>query len=52
MSSVMPFAFNAVKLHVVNWPRYSQKLDLYINEERMINLLGGIQQPIAKELAE
>ena len=36
----------------VNWPRDSQKLDLYINEEGMIELLVGSQQPLTKELAE
>ena len=36
----------------VNWPRDSQILDLYINEEGMIELLVGSQQPLAKELAE
>ena len=36
-----------------NWPKWdSQKLDLYINEESMIELLVGGQQPLAKELAE
>ena len=36
----------------VNWLRNSQKLDLYINEEGMIEQLVGSQQPLAKELAE
>ena len=36
----------------VNWPRNSQRLDLYINEEGMIELLVGNKQPMAKELAE
>ena len=36
-----------------NWPKWdSQKLDLYINEESMIELLVGGLQPLAKELAE
>ena len=29
----------------VNWPRYSKKLDLYINEEGMYELLFSSQQP-------
>ena len=33
----------------VNWPRDSQKLDLYINEEEMYELLFSSQQPKAKE---
>ena len=36
----------------VNWPMDSRKDDYYINEERMIELLVGSQQPLAKELAE
>ena len=37
----------------INWPRWdSNKLDLYTNEEGIIELLVGIQQPLAKELAE
>ena len=36
----------------VNWPTDLQKLDLYINEEGMTELLVRIQQPLAKELAE
>ena len=36
----------------INWPKYSQKYDYYINEEGMIGLLVGTQQPLAKELAE
>ena len=36
----------------INWPKYSQKYDYCINEEGMIELLVGIQQPLAKELAE
>ena len=36
----------------VNWPMDSRKLDLYISEEGMIELLVGSQQPLAKELAE
>ena len=36
----------------VNWPTDLQKLDLYINEEGMTELLARIQQPLAKELAE
>ena len=101
MSSVMPFAFNAVELYVVtvngkpwtrakevcralkynkktaniirahctrenyaqkydltsvtaavtlvNWPKDSQKYDLYINEEGMYEVLFGSQQPLAKK---
>ena len=101
MSSVMPFAYNAVEVYVVtinekpwtrarevckalryekaarrvvrhhctreniqhkhqlpvvptvsttvNWPRDSQKLDLYINEEGMYELLFSSQQPQAKD---
>ena len=33
----------------VNWPRDSQKLDLYINEEGMYELLFSSQQPKAKD---
>ena len=33
----------------VNWPRDSQKLDLYINEEGMYELLFSIQQSKAKK---
>ena len=33
----------------VNWPKDSQKLDLYINEEGMYELLFSSQQPKAKE---
>ena len=36
----------------MNWPIDSQKLDLYINEEGMIELLVSSQQPLSKELAE
>ena len=36
----------------VNWPTDSQKYDIYINEEGMIQLLVGCQLPLAKELAE
>ena len=36
----------------VSWPRDSQKLDLYINEEGMIEVLVRSQQPLAKKLAE
>ena len=32
----------------VNWPRVSQKLDLYINEEEMYELLFSSQQPKVK----
>ena len=32
----------------VNWPRDSPKLDLYINEEGMYELLFSSQQPKAK----
>ena len=35
-----------------NWPKDSRKDDYYINEEGMIELLVGSQQPLAKELAE
>ena len=33
----------------VNWPRDSQKLDLYINKEGMYELLFSSQQPKAKD---
>ena len=33
----------------VNWPKDSQKLDLYINEEGMYELLFSSQQPKAKD---
>ena len=33
----------------VNWPRDSQKLDLYINEDGMYELLFSSQQPKAKD---
>ena len=33
----------------VNWPRDSQKLDLYINEEVMYELLFSSQQPKTKD---
>ena len=33
----------------INWPRYSQKLDLYINEEGMYGLLFSSKQPKAKD---
>ena len=33
----------------VNWPRYSKKLDLYINEEGMYELLFSSQQPKARD---
>ena len=36
----------------VNWPTDSQKYDIYINEEGMIELLVGTQQPLAKDLAQ
>ena len=36
----------------MNWPIDSQKIDLYINEEWIIELLVSSQQPLAKELAE
>ena len=36
----------------MNWPIDSQKLDLYINKEGMIELLVSSQQPLAKELPE
>ena len=36
----------------MNWPIDSQKLDLYINEEGIIELLVSSQQPLAKELTE
>ena len=36
----------------INWLQDSQKLDTYINEEGMTELLVGSQQPLAKELAE
>ena len=32
-----------------NWPRYSKKLDLYINEEGMYELLFSSQQPKARD---
>ena len=36
----------------INWPKWdSNKLDLYINEEGMRELLVGSQQPLAKKLA-
>ena len=35
----------------INWPKDSQKLNLYMNEEGMIELLVGSQQPLAKEFA-
>ena len=34
----------------VNWPKDSQKYDLYINEEGMYGLLFSSQQPLAKKL--
>ena len=34
----------------VNWPKDSQKYDLYINEEGMYELLFSSQQPLAKKL--
>ena len=38
---------------VINWPRWDlNKLDLYTNEEGMLELLIGSQRPLAKELAE
>ena len=33
----------------VNWPKDSQKYDLYINEEGMYELMFSSQQPLAKE---
>ena len=33
----------------VNWPKDSQKYDLYINEEGMYELIFSSQQPLAKE---
>ena len=37
----------------INWPKWdSHKLDLYINEEELGDLLVVSQQPLAKELAE
>ena len=37
----------------INWPKWdSHKLDLYINEEELGDLLVVTQQPLAKELAE
>ena len=33
----------------VNWPKDSQKYDLYINEEGMYEVLFGSQQPLAKK---
>ena len=35
----------------VNWPRDSQKLDLYINEKGMYELLCSSQQPKAKQFS-
>ena len=32
----------------VNWPKDSQKYDLYLNEEGMYELLFSSQQPLAK----
>ena len=32
----------------INWPKDSQKYDIYINEEGMYELVFGSQQPIAK----
>ena len=34
----------------VNWPKDSQKYDLYLNEEGMYELLFSSQQPLAKKL--
>ena len=34
---------------VGNWPKASQKEDLYINEEGMYELLISSQQPLEKE---
>ena len=34
----------------VNWPKDSQKYDLYLNEEEMYELLFSSQQPLAKKL--
>ena len=34
----------------VNWPKDSQKYDIYINEEGMYELLFSSQQPLAKKL--
>ena len=36
----------------INWPKYWQKYDHYINEEGIIELLVSSQQPLAKEHAE
>ena len=36
----------------VNWKKSSQKLDLYINEERTHELLVASQQPLTKGLTE
>ena len=33
----------------VNWPKDSQKYDLYINESGMYELMFSSQQPLAKE---
>ena len=52
-SYVHKWQLNSVACTPTNWPKWdSQKLDLYINEEGMIELLVGGQQPLAKELAE
>ena len=40
------------KTTFTDWPRDSQKLDLYINEEGMRELLVRSQQTLAKRLAE
>ena len=43
---------SSVACKSINWPKWdSNKLDLYINEERMRELLVGSQQPLAKKLA-
>ena len=36
----------------ISWPNDSQKYNIYISEEGIIELLVGNQQPLAKELAE
>ena len=33
----------------INWPKDSQKYDLYINEEGMYELMFSSQQPLAKD---
>ena len=36
----------------INWSKYLQKYEYYINDERMCELLVGSQLPLAKELGE